>query len=132
MFPYQDLIDKDSVQAIMVSHLITFGEVNSEGKPSDASQKIITNLRDNFDGLIITDEINMLGLKNFYDSLDEMYIDVFKAGSDIVLNFQNDPNEVYRTITIIRDAVDDGIISEDRIDASVRKILTTKGFIVKD
>ncbi|MBT4936100.1 hypothetical protein HOL21_00475 [Candidatus Woesearchaeota archaeon] len=132
LFPYQDLIDKDSVQAIMVSHLITFGEVNSEGKPSDASQKIITNLRDNFDGLIITDEINMLGLKNFYDSLDEMYIDVFKAGSDIVLNFQNDPNEVYRTITIIRDAVDDGIISEDRIDASVRKILTTKGFIVKD
>ena len=74
----------------------------------------------------------MLGIKNFYKSLDEMYIEVFNAGADIVLNFQNDPNEVYHAITVIRDAVDGGIISEERIDASVRKILTAKGFVVKD
>ncbi|PIN76432.1 hypothetical protein COV17_02490 [Candidatus Woesearchaeota archaeon CG10_big_fil_rev_8_21_14_0_10_36_11] len=132
LYPYESLIDKNSVKAIMVSHLITFGEVNSEGKPSDASQRIISGLQRTFDGLIVTDEINMLGIKNFYKSLDEMYIEVFNAGADIVLNFQNDPNEVYHAITVIRDAVDGGIISEERIDASVRKILTAKGFVVKD
>ncbi len=37
-------------------------------------------------------------MKKFYDTLDEMYIEVFKAGSDVVLNFNQDPNEIHRMI----------------------------------
>ena len=132
LFPYNFLIEKDSAEAIMISHLITYGEVNSEGKPSDASQRITSELRENFAGLIITDEINMLGMRNFYDSLEEMYLEVFKAGPDIVLNFHSDPNEIYNMITTIKIAVEDGEISEDRIDQSVIRILRAKGFTVKN
>ncbi len=132
LYPYDFLIEKQSVKAIMISHLITFGKVNSEGKPSDASQRITNELIEKFDGLIVTDEINMLGMRNFYGSLDEMYLEVFKAGPDIVLNFNSDPNEIYRMITIIKEAIEEGDISEKRIDKSVQKILEAKGFIVKD
>ena len=132
LYPYDFLIEKDSIKAIMISHLITYGKVNSEGKPSDASQRITDELIAKYDGLIVTDEINMLGMRNFYGSLDEMYLEVFKAGPDIVLNFNSDPNEIYRMILLIKEAVKDGDISEKRIDKSVKKILEAKGFIVKD
>jgi beta-N-acetylhexosaminidase len=132
IYPYKELVNKGTVEAIMVSHLITFGEVNSEGKPSVASKKIIEGLREmGFDGLIITDEINMQGARKFYDTIEEMYVDVFKAGSDIVLNFNNDPNEIYHMIETIELAISNGEIEEEKIDNSVRKILEFKGFKVK-
>ena len=72
----------------------------------------------------------MLGLKDFYTSLDEMYVGVFKAGNDIILNFDRDPNEVYRMIQVIKDAVIRGVIQEEQIDDSVERILQLKGFNV--
>lgn len=134
LYPYKDLVNKETVKAIMVSHLITFGKVNSEGKPSVASQKIIKSLREElgFKGLIFTDEINMQGLRKFYDSVEEMYVEVFKAGADVVLNFNTDPNELYHMIEVIEEAVSNGEIEEERIDESVRRILEFKGFKVKE
>lgn len=125
--PYQILSEKGTAKAAMVSHLITYGKVNSEGKPSVTSKKIVDGLRAYFPGLIVSDEINMLGLKNFYETKDELYLEVFKAGSDIILNFNQDPNEIYHMIQVIKEAVENGEIDEDRIDASVKKILVAKG-----
>lgn len=125
--PYKTLSDKGTAKAAMVSHLITYGKVNSEGKPSVTSKKIVDGLKTYFGGLVISDEINMLGLKNFYETEDELYLEVFKAGSDIVLNFNQDPNEIYHMIQVIKEAVERGEISEDRIDDSVKKILVAKG-----
>lgn len=132
LYPYRQLIEKDSVKAIMVSHLITYGEVNSEGKPSVVSKRIIEGLREQgFEGLVITDEINMLGLRNFYDSDEEMFVEVFKAKPDIVLNFNNDPNMVYHMIEVVEQAVLEGELSEEKIDEAVRKILEFKGLVVE-
>ena len=129
--PYDYLIDKGDVKGIMVSHLITTGEVDSKGIPSVVSRKAIQEIREKgYNGLIISDEIHMLGLKKYYDSIDEMYIAVFQAGNDVVLNFDRDPNEVYRMIKVIKEAVKKGVIDEDDIDASVTRILETKGFKV--
>ena len=81
--------------------------------------------------MIISDEISMLGLKNFYPTSDALYIAVFKAGNDLVLNFDEDPNEIYRMIQVVREAVLRGEIPEEQIDTSVKKILDAKGFVVK-
>jgi beta-N-acetylhexosaminidase len=134
LYPYKALVEKGTVKAIMVSHLITFGEVNSEGKPSVASQKIIEGLREDigFKGLIVTDEINMQGMRKFYDTVEEMYVEVFKAGADVVLNFNEDPNELYHMISVVKEAVSDREISRERIDASVRRILEFKGLKVEN
>jgi beta-glucosidase-like glycosyl hydrolase len=131
LYPYKRLTEKGNLEAIMVSHLITFGEVNSEGKPSVSSERIVDGIREmGFNGLIVTDEINMMGVSKFYDTRDEMYVDIFKAGPDLVLNFFQDPNEIYHMIKVVKQAVKDGIISEERIDASVKRILEAKGFNV--
>ncbi len=131
VYPYDYLIEKDDLGSLMVSHIITNGSVDSLGIPSVVSSEVIMPLKENFSGLIISDEINMLGLKDFYPSIDEMYIAVFKAGNDLVLNFNEDPNEIYRMIIIVKEAVENGDISEEQIDASVTKILKLKGFNVE-
>lgn len=131
VYPYEYLAEKGEVKAIMVSHIITSGQINSEGVPSVVSKKVLDDLRVNFEGLIVSDEIHMLGLKKFYNSVDEMYIAVFKAGNDVVLNFDKDPNEIYHMIQVVKAAVERGEIPEAQIDASVARILEAKGFTVR-
>lgn len=130
LYPYNFFFNEGEVGAVMVSHVIASGEVNSEGVPAVVSKQIMEEIRERFEGLIVSDEINMLGLKNFYSSLDEMYVEVFKAGNDLVLNFNDDPNEISRMIKIVVEAVQKGEIEEERIDRSVTKILEAKGFRV--
>ncbi len=55
-----------------------------------------------------------------------MYLAVFKAGNDLILDFDKDPNEIHRMIQIIKAAVERGEILEAQIDAAVRKILEMK------
>ena len=131
VYPYEYLAKNGEVKAIMVSHIITSGQIDSEGVPSVVSKKVLDDLRTNFDGLIVSDEIHMLGLKDYYRSLDEMYIGVFKAGNDVVLNFDKDPNEIYHMIQVVKAAVERGEIPEAQIDASVTRILEAKGFTVR-
>jgi beta-N-acetylhexosaminidase len=130
LFPYDYLSKKTDVGGIMVTHVIALGEVNSEGEPSVVSQQVVGMLGD-YGGLIITDDTMMLGLRNFYDSVDEMYIAVFNAGNDLILNFDEDPNEIHRMIQVVKSAVESGKISEEQIDISVKKILNAKGFVVE-
>lgn len=130
VYPYQYLVEKGEVKAIMVSHVISSGQIDSSGIPAVASKKVLDELRVNYDGLIVSDEIHMLGLKNYYRSLDEVYIAVFKAGNDVVLNFDKDPNEIYNMIQVIKAAVERGEIPLAQIDASVTRILEAKGFRV--
>jgi beta-N-acetylhexosaminidase len=86
LYPYQYLSGQGDVKAIMISHIIPSGAVAAQS-PAVASPELITHLQQNFSGLIISDEINMLGLKNFYPTLDGLYIAVFAAGNDLILNF---------------------------------------------
>jgi len=122
---------KNNVSAIMISHIIVKGILNSESKPGVVSDKLITDLKNQFTGLIISDEVMMLGLKEYYSNKDQMYIDLFKAGNDVVLNFNQDPKEIYHMISVVEKAVKKGTISEDLIDASAKKILQTKGINVE-
>jgi beta-N-acetylhexosaminidase len=131
LYPYEYLSTGDRVRSFMVSHIIAFGDVHSQGIPSVVSSDIIGPLKEDYSGLIISDDTMMLGLRNFYDDVDQLYVDVFAAGNDLVINFDEDPNEIYRMITVVEEAVNRGEISEEQIDNSVRKILTAKGFVVK-
>ena len=131
VYPYKYLFNKGDVKAVMVSHIITNGEVDSHGIPSVVSKKVIDDIKKNYGGLVISDEIHMLGLKKFFDDIDDMYIAVFKAGNDVIINFDANPNEVYRMIDVVSDAVFRNEISIKQIDASVKKILEMKGFEVR-
>lgn len=118
------------VDAIMLNHLIVSGEVNSDSKPTVVSKTITQNLTQQYSGLIITDEVHMMGLRKYYSNEDEMYIDLFKADNDMILNLNKNIEDIYKMIHAVKKAVERGEISEERIDKSVEKILKAKGIKV--
>jgi len=133
LVPFREAMSK-GVSAVMVSHLIVSGEVDSSAKPSVISGELIKRIKQEFSGLIITDEIGMLGLVSYYPPHPEVYTqlftDLFSAGNDLILNFDRSPERINGMIEIVERAVREGKISEERIDNSVRKILTAKGIRV--
>ncbi len=123
LLPYKNT----NAKAIMISHIIVNGSINSNSKPAVVSKELIKKLREElkFEGLIITDDIGMEGLKKYYDNKDQMYIDLFKADNDIILTFEN-VNEVKNMIYVVEKAIKEGIIEEKMIDKSVNRILKYK------
>ena len=69
-----------------------------------------------FDGVVITDDVNMGGYTSFYDH-DELYGRLLAAGNDALLGVGID------AVDIIEDCVRRGIVTEERItDACVRML----------
>ena len=129
MLPFESAI-KNNVSAIMISHKIVTGFMDSESKPSVVSEKLVKGLRGKFSGLIITDEIRMGGLKKYYSDINKMYVDLFRADNDIILDFDRDPSNIYKMISVVEDAINRGEISEGRIDRSIERIFTAKGISI--
>ena len=122
LIPFIDAIEDDA-QIIMIGHL-SLPEITNEDTPATLSKTIVTDLLKeelNYDGLIITDGLNMKALTNVYTE-KEKYIKALQAGIDILLMPTFDIN----TINIIKNAISDGEISEDQINESVTKILELK------
>jgi beta-N-acetylhexosaminidase len=93
-------------------------------KPATLSSKILTGiLRDDlkFDGLIVSDAMNMAGISARYDAA-RAAIEAVKAGIDVI---EKSP-DIDAAIRGLIDAVRRGEISEQRINASVEKILRAK------
>lgn len=130
LYPYNYLVEKGEVGMVMVSHIIVSGAVDSEGYPSVVSKEVIKGVKEGFKGLIVSDEVNMLGLKDYYLAIENMYVDLVVAGNDLIINFNEDPNEIWEMILRIKEAVERGEISEEQINNSVRKILIAKGLTV--
>jgi CubicO group peptidase (beta-lactamase class C family) len=74
-----------------------------------------------FEGLIITDAMNMKGVANFAPSGDAD-LQAFIAGNDILLGTVN----IKKAVNTIKQAYKSGIISEKRLAYSVKKILMAK------
>lgn len=108
---------------IMAGH-ISVPNVTGDNTPSSLSKIMITDvLREKmgFDGIVITDALNMGAISQHYSSA-EVSVKVIEAGGDMLLmpeNFQ----EAYQGIL---EAVQNGTLTEERIDESVRRILKVK------
>jgi len=127
---FQTCID-NNVGAIMVSHQIADGEVNSDGKPSTVSKEVIDSLED-YPGLIVADEINMKGLKNFYlTKKRELYRDLINSGEEVILDFYLSPKKLYELLGQLEDDVENGLIDESKINRAVVRILEAKGYGIK-
>ena len=120
------------VKAVMIGHAIVSGKINSKGKPSSVSPEVIRSLRNKFSGLIITDDINMLGIRlKYLFKKEKMCVDIVKAGNDLILDsWRTNPKKVEKCIKAITKSIDSGEISEERINDSVKRILEAKGYKV--
>lgn len=92
--------------------------------PATLSKNIVTGILKNdmkFDGLVVTDAMDMSGL-TLYFGAEEAAVRAVLAGNDVLLK----PSSADAPIRGIREAAKSGRISEQRIDESVRKILAWK------
>jgi len=126
-----DVCIKNNISAVMIGHQIVSGELDSNGKPSSVSKEVIDNLG-NFSGLIISDEINMVGLKRFYlFDKKKLYKDLINSGENLILDFFLNPVSTYKLILKIEKQIKEGEIDEEKINQSVKKILIAKGYKIK-
>ena len=122
LVPFKNAIE-NGAEVIMIGHLAVPSLTGSD-IPASLSKEIITNLLKNemgFDGLVVTDALNMGALTNYY-SQEEVYVKAIDAGVDLLLM----PSSSRKAVVAIKKAVEDGVLSEKKIDESVRKILMLK------
>jgi beta-N-acetylhexosaminidase len=92
--------------------------------PATTSKPIITGLLRHdlgFDGLIVSDAMDMGGITEHYDA-GEAAIRAIEAGQDQILMSPN----IDAAIAAVKAAVRSGRLSQERIDESVRRILAAK------
>jgi beta-N-acetylhexosaminidase len=143
--PFKSVIDA-GIGSVMISHIsvpqldatkveplkksvkasYTESEVITEGttmpatlSPNVVSQILIKDL--NFDGLVVTDAMDMSGLTLYFNQ-DEAAVRAVLAGADVLLK----PASADLSIKGLKEAVASGRISEERLNHSVRKILAWK------
>jgi beta-N-acetylhexosaminidase len=129
---FQIAIEND-VDFIMVGHPIIYGELDSNKKQATISSEIISGLRENFQGIIITDAVTMLGLRiSYLFNFKKVYPDLILAGNDIILDTHTNSNykRLLKRRNELKKAVLNGKISEMRIDESVKRILEKKGYTI--
>jgi len=123
LYPYKELIN-NNLTSVMVAHLSVKGLEENKDCPTSLSYQVITKLlkeKLNFEGLILTDALNMKGVSN-YSEFGDINLEALLAGNDMLLI----PTDVPLAIDNIKSALGDNIITEERINYSVRKILKAK------
>ena len=114
---------RTGIDMIMTGHL-ALPDRDPSGDPATLSRPILTGLlRDylGFDGVIITDSLRMDAVRKAYGD-GEIAVRALEAGVDILL----EPADPDGAIAAIIDAVHEGRLIEERIDASVQRILDLK------
>jgi beta-N-acetylhexosaminidase len=122
-YPYRRLFN-EGLASVMVAHLNVPSLEPREGFPSSISYNVVTNILQKelgFNGLIFTDALNMKGASNFKKP-GEIDLEAFMAGNDILLFPENVPVAL-ETFCV---AMQDSVISEERLAHSVKKILKYK------
>ena len=123
LYPYKRMFDEGLV-SVMVAHLNIPSLEPRDNYPTSVSYNVVTDLLQNelgFDGLIFTDALNMKAASKFLKPGD-IDLEAFLAGNDILLFAENVPLAVQK----ISEAYQTGLITDDRIAKSVKKILHYK------
>ncbi|SHF16177.1 beta-glucosidase [Flavobacterium fontis] len=123
LYPYKKMFDEGLV-SVMVAHLNIPSLEHRDGWPTSVSHSVVTNLLQEdlgFEGLIFTDALNMKGASKFM-APGQLDLEAFLAGNDILLFPENVPLASENIAT----AYQNGLVSEDRLAHSVKKILRFK------
>jgi len=132
--PYTNMINAGLCDAVMTAHI--YNANLDPDFPATLSKQIITGIlrqRLHYDGVIISDDMQMKAISEYY-GLEIAVYRAIDAGVDIISfanNSVNDPDIVPRVTRIIKHLVQSGAISEARIDESYRRIRTLKTKMIR-
>lgn len=122
--PFEEAI-KNGLPAIMAAHVL-YPSLEEDKTPASVSKKIIKDLLINelgFNGVIITDDMEMNGIKGY--SRLEACTKAINAGVNMFI-FRDTTKDIFNLINDLEKAVIDGIINESDINTSVEKIFKLK------
>lgn len=134
--PFRDLIAA-GIDMIMIGHLAV-PVLDSTGTPASISRPIVTGLlREElgYDGLIVTDALQMGALRKTIGEDDEAYAQIalmaLQAGVDYLLM----PGSPVAALDLICQKVEEGEVSIEELDEHVRRVLrhkASKGMLEPD
>lgn len=127
--PYQQLINEGLADTIMLGHLFNR---NCDAKyPATLSRKIIQSLlrdRLNFDGVVISDDMQMKAISDHY-GLEDACCKAIAAGVDLLIvgnNLVHDPHILPKLRDGIMRGLDEKILTEERIEKAWSRIQRLK------
>ena len=129
LVPYRNLIESGSADIVMTAHI--FNAKLDSTYPATLSKPIITGiLRDSlgFEGVVMSDDLQMKAIRTQFGLKETIKLSI-QAGVDM-LSFANnsifDAEIAGKAHRIIKELIEEGAISEDRIDESYRRIMELK------
>ncbi|WP_460879868.1 glycoside hydrolase family 3 protein [Pontibacter rugosus] len=123
LYPFKQSFDA-GVMGVMVAHLYLPAIDSTRNLATTLSKPVVTGLlkdKMKYKGLVFTDALNMKGVSRYYKP-GEVDLKALLAGNDVLLF----PEDVPTAVTKIADAVQQKLITQEEIDARVRKILQAK------
>lgn len=115
----------EGADAVMIAHIL-LPKLDPE-YPSSLSHEMITGLlreQLQFDGVVVTDDLTMDAIAGHYDMGKAAVLSI-KAGSDLIM-IAHGYDRILAALKAVHDAVTSGEIPEERIDASVERIIRLK------
>ncbi len=130
LLPYRRLIEAGKADAIMTAHI--FNATLDPELPATLSPAVITGLlreQMGYDGVVISDDIQMRGITDLFKVEKAIELALI-AGVDIIAvanNLTYSGTIADRFFTTVNRLLDKGVLSEERIDQSYRRIMRLKG-----
>ncbi|HHV19112.1 MAG TPA: beta-N-acetylhexosaminidase [Thermoanaerobacterales bacterium] len=124
LVPFAQAIE-NGADMVMVAHIL-LPKIDQEN-PVTLSETVITDiLREEmkFNGVIITDDMTMGAITENYD-IGDAAVKSVRAGADIVLICHDNEKQV-TVLEALKEAVADGVISQESLDEHVYRILKLK------
>jgi beta-N-acetylhexosaminidase len=126
LVPFKAAVDA-GLDAIMAGH-IAFPKIDPSGLPATMSGYFLTDVlrkEMGFNGISISDDIEMQGYMSGKETLEECVITSFNAGLDVfVIGHTREIQD--NVLNSLQDACSDGRISEERLNESVLRIIKVK------
>ena len=120
--PYLEAIDAGA-DFVVVSH-VGLPKIRGDKRPASLSKEVITDIirtEWEYDGIVITDFMNRSCMYQKY-TYAEAAVGAIEAGADMILC----PKNLQKSYKGIMDAINDGTLTEERIDESLKRIYRVK------
>jgi len=126
LVPFQKFANADFPRAVMMAH-ISYPQIDPSGTPAAFSPLFIHQVlrqKLRYDGLIITDDVEMSGA-NAAGPIEDRVVRAIEAGNDMVMVAWSVRRQL-KAADALMSAVRSGRITETRINQSLERILTYK------
>ena len=123
LVPFRAAVDAE-VDGVMTAHVSMPGVLGPGAPPATLAPEFMTGiLREEmgFEGLLFTDALRMGAITEDYGA-GEAAVLAFEAGADVILI----PASVPGAVAAMVEAVEEGRVTRQRLDASVRRVLEAK------